>query len=154
MKSYSCSNVLSKSVSLEQAPSSKVKRSSKISQTLHLFASKHSPAEERRLGTNLRWIFLPAFDTFGWSRQIGIVWSTSVISAEFWSALISVLYLFLVLDMGNPRVGFTLPLPISVHTHTHQAWVRIFMGLCLGTDKGMEPKGMGKDFCKKNVNIY
>ena len=26
----------------------------KIRQTLHLFASKHSPAEERRLGTNLR----------------------------------------------------------------------------------------------------
>jgi hypothetical protein len=27
----------------------------RIRQTLHLFASKHSPAEERRLGTNLRY---------------------------------------------------------------------------------------------------
>ena len=32
---------------------SQVQRSSKKRQTLHLFASKHSPAEERRLGTNL-----------------------------------------------------------------------------------------------------
>ena len=52
----------------------------------------------------------------------------------------------LVLDMGNPRVGFTLSLPISVHTRTHEAWVRIFTGLHLGTDKGMKPKGMGKVF--------
>ena len=53
MKSYSCSNVLSKSVSLSQAPSLKVQQSSKICQTLHLFASKHSLAEEWQLRMNL-----------------------------------------------------------------------------------------------------
>ena len=40
MKSCGCSNVLSKSVSLEQAPSSKVMWSSKICPTLHLFAQQ------------------------------------------------------------------------------------------------------------------
>ena len=53
--------------------------------------------------------------------------------------------LFLVLDMGNPRVHFTLPLPISVSTRTHEAWVRILTGFALGTDMGKLPKGKGMD---------
>ena len=44
-------------MSLSQAPSSKVQWSSKIHQTLHLFASKHSPAEEWQLGMNLGFIY-------------------------------------------------------------------------------------------------
>ena len=51
----------------------------------------------------------------------------------------------LVLDMGNPRVKFTLSLPIPVSTRTQEAWVRVVVGFALGTDMGMVPKGKGTD---------
>ena len=43
----------------------------------------------------------------------------------------------LVLDMGNPRVKFTLSLPIPVNTRTHDTWVRVLAGFRLGTGKGI-----------------
>ena len=50
------------------------------------------------------------------------------------------------LDMGNPRVNFTLSLPIvPVSTRTQEAWVRVVVGFALGKDMGMVPKGKGTD---------
>ena len=43
----------------------------------------------------------------------------------------------IVLDMGNPRVKFTLSLPIPVNTRTHVSWVRVLAGFRLGTGKGI-----------------
>ena len=60
------------------------------------------------------------------------------------------------LDKGNPQVKFTLSLSLPVCTHTHEACVRICMGLLVGTDKGMIPKGKGKGkgFFKTVVMLY
>jgi len=54
----------------------------------------------------------------------------------------------LVMDTGNPWIFLGVSLPVPVYTRTHDVWVRINTGFRTGTDRGMLPLGMGKDFAK------